>query len=146
MSKNALSQFLIMGLLFLTSCTTYLIPVESFKQQFENIDSTNLRQVEVTGPIGDFYFYLANPIDTIKCEDKNGIAYGLINSPSIEIRFTHGLKNKKTVFYFDRVYVHDNSVIGVQSRFISAIRNTIPLDSITKIEVQDGGKKFQYNN
>jgi hypothetical protein len=41
--------------------------------------------------------------------------------------------------------VNDDSVIGVQSRFVSAIRKTIPLDSITKIEVQDGRKKFQYS-
>ena len=145
MNKKAITQFFILVIFFSTSCTTYLIPIDSFKQQFNNIESTNLREVLVYGPIGDFYNYLANPIDTIRCEDKNGNVYGLKNSPSIEIRFTHGVKNKKTVFYFDRIFVNDDSVIGVQSRFVSAIRKTIPLDSITKIEVQDGRKKFQYS-
>jgi hypothetical protein len=128
----------------LVSCTTYLIPIESFKKQISGIDSTKLIPVTVKGPIGEKYNYLANPISEIYCVDKKGNSFMLKNSPSIEIRFTYGVQNKKAIYYFDRININNNSVIGVQSRFISAIRKTIALDSINKIEIQDGRKKFHY--
>lgn len=36
--------------------------------------------------------------------------------------------------------------MGVESRFIESIRSSIPIDRITKIEIQDGRKKFKYKN
>ena len=33
---------------------------------------------------------------------------------------------------------------GGRSRFIQEIRHAIPMDSIVKIQVQDGGKRFKY--
>jgi hypothetical protein len=134
------------ALILLSSCTSYLIPMTSFKEQFSGIDSTKLKLVNVIGPIRENYSYLANPIRIIKCEDKNGNPFELVNSPSIEIRFTHGDNNKRTVYYFDRVFVTDSCVIGVQSRFVSSIRKTIPLQTVTTIEVQDGKKNFHYNS
>ena len=131
--------------LLLTSCTTYYISLDSFKQQFAGIDSTKLKDVTVQGPgLFSRYYYKANPITTIKCVDKKNNPAQLTNSPSIEMRVTYGHKNKRTVFYFDRVYVSQHSLVGVQSRFMDFIRKSIPLDSITKIEVQDGHKKFSY--
>ena len=131
----------------LTSCTTYYIPLNSFKEQFTGIDSTKLRDVTVQGPgLLNRYYYKANPIQTIKCVDKENKPAQLTNSPSIEMRVTYGYKNKRAVFYFDRVYVNQHSLVGVQSRFMDFIRKEIPLDSITKIEVQDGHKKFSYIN
>jgi hypothetical protein len=112
-------------LIFITSCTTYLIPVDSFKKQFAGIDSTRLKLVNVIGPIGETYSYLANPLQIIKCVDKKGNPFELINSPSIEIWFTYGDKNNRTIYYFDRIYVNDSCVVGVQSRFISPIKKTI---------------------
>lgn len=134
----------ILVLACLTSCTTYLIPVESFKAQFAGIDSTKLQNVVVRGPLRETYRYLANPITVIKCEDSKGLNYALNNGPSIEIRFTHGKKNERTTFYFDRVCLNDSCVVGARSRFFPSMIETIPLNSITKIEVQDGRKKFQY--
>ena len=128
----------------ITSCTTYHIPINSFREQFTGIDSTKLIEVTVEGPIYEKYHYLANPITTIQCVDKKENLHQITNSPSLETRFTHGYKDKKIIFYFDRIYVDSNSVIGVESRFIESIRRTIPLDSITKIEIQDGHKKFKY--
>ena len=128
----------------ITSCTTYYIPVSSFKEQFAGVDSTKLIEVKVQGPYSERYHYLAAPIATIQCVDKKGNPHQLTNSPSLETRFTYGNKNKRTIFYFDRIYVSSNAVIGVQSRFIESIRQSIPLDSITKIEIQDGRKKFKY--
>jgi hypothetical protein len=120
--------------------------VDSFKQQFAGIDSTTLKQVKVQGPIGEFYTYLANPITVIQCKDKKGNYHELKNKPSIEIRFTHGINNRRSIFYFDRVILQDNTIIGIPSKFISSLKKTIQLDEVTKIEVQDGRKRFTYVN
>ena len=146
MNRKHLFSIIILGLFLITSCKTYLIPVESFKKQFAGIDSTKLKPVRVVGPIGEKYNYLANPLTTIECVDKKGNPFELINSPSVEIRFTYGENNKRTIYYFDRIYLNDSCVVGVQSRFISSIRKTIPLKSITKIEIQDGRKNFHYTD
>jgi hypothetical protein len=123
--------------------------VGSLKEQFAGIDSTNLKEVEIGG--GGILMvsgnrYLANPITTIKCTDKSGNPATLQNGPSIETRFTYGENNKRTVFYFDQIYVTDSTITGVKSRFIPSIRKTIPLNSVTKIEVQDGKKNYYYVN
>jgi hypothetical protein len=142
------NTFLKVGLMLiltfsLIACTTYLIPVDSLRAQFSGIDSTKLLNVVVRGPVGERYTYLANPIMTIKCIDKQNNPAGLNNSPSIEMRVTN-TDNKKTTFYFDRIFVNKTYLYGVQSRFISSITKTIPLKDITKIEVQDGKKNFKY--
>jgi hypothetical protein len=126
----------------ISSCKTYYIPKESLIQQFRGIDSSQFKEVLVKGPIGENYRYWANPITVIHCVDKKNNPAELINSPSIEMRVTH--RGKKTIFYFDRIYVGDSSVTGVESRFISSIRKTIPLSDISKIEVQDGRKNYHY--
>lgn len=134
-------------LLHFSSCKTYLISLESFKQQFHGIDSSSLKMVEMLGGGGIMVRqkYLANPITHIRCTDKKGNLYMLENAPNIEIRFTYLYKNrkKKTVFYFDRVYVTDKTVIGYRSRILG-LPKTIPLDSIIKIEVQNGRKNYYY--
>jgi hypothetical protein len=135
--------FLIIGFV-VSSCTTYYIPVSSLKEQFAGIDSTKLVEVMVEGPVYEKYHYLANPITAIHCVDKKGNPHQLVSKPSLETRFTYGYKNKRKIFYFDRIFVNAHSVLGVESRFIESIRTSIPLDSITKIEIQDGHKKFKY--
>lgn len=135
--------FLLILTFSLLACTTYLIPVDSLRAQFSEIDSTKLVNVVVRGPVGERYNYLANPISTINCVDKQNNPAGLNNSPSIEMRVTD-VNNKKTIFYFDRIFLNKIYLYGVQSRFISSITKTIPLKDITKIEVQDGKKNFKY--
>ena len=125
------------------SCKTYYIPVDSFKQQFAGMDTSKLREVNTRGPMGDKVKYKTFPIDIIKCVDKNGNLVELQNSPSLEIRFTD-TNNKKTIFYFDLISVDETYVKGVQSRFITSIKKTIPLNTIKTIEIQDGKKKFSY--
>lgn len=126
---------------------TYYIPVESFKQQFEGIDSSKLQFVSITMPQpGSFTTtsssYLANPIYTIICFDKDNNKTELISSPSIEMRITENSK-KRTIFYFDTVYIENSRVVGSRSRFLS-LKKAIPLENIKLIEVQDGGKRFSY--
>lgn len=135
----------ITGFIFLlSSCKTYYISVDSFKQQFAAVDTLKLKQVTTMGPGGDKVKYETNPIEIIKCVDSKGNAAELKNSPSIEIRFTYNNNNKRTVFYFDLISVNDSSITGIQSRFIPSIRKMISINSIKKIEVQDGKKKFRY--
>lgn len=146
MKRKELIWICFLGLLILNSCASYLIPLDSLKSQFAGIDSTKLVDVKVVGPYGERYNYLANPINTIWCENSSGASFKLLNSPSIEVRVTYKSenKNKRAVFYFDRLNINDNCLVGVQSRFISAIRKSIPLDDIIKIEIQDGKKNFRY--
>ncbi len=134
---------LALGLLsILSGCTTYYIPVESFKKQISDIDAAQLRMVKTRGPVGDIAEYPANPIDKIQCVDKDGNETELQNSPSIETRITTA-DGKKTIFYFDRIYVENDTLMGFRSRFIG-LPTRIPLSEITKVEVQDGQKNFQY--
>lgn len=134
--------FLFLLFLGLIGCKTYYIPVESFKEQFNGIDSTKLKVVNTRGPAGDIAQYPANPIDYIKCVDKDNNSFELKKSPSIEIRFTE-LNNKRTVYYFDRVFLQDTLIIGDMSRFIH-YRKGISINNVKQIEVQDGHKNFKY--
>lgn len=144
MIKTIFFSVIIVGLtIFLNSCKTYYIPLESFKQQFANIDTSKYKEVTTRGPIGDKVKYKTAPIDFIKCVDKNGNNMELKNSPSLEIRFTDN-NNQKTIFYFDLITVDQTYVSGVQSKFMTSIHKTIPLNNIKTIEIQDGKKKFSY--
>ncbi|GAA5020258.1 hypothetical protein GCM10011506_05190 [Marivirga lumbricoides] len=133
----------IIAAIFCSSCTTYLVTTDSLTTQLAQVDSAALTPVTVRGPLGEKYNYLANPIDIIKVTDKKGNEAELVNKPSIEIRLTE-TSGKKTIFYFDRIIIEDNKLYGVQSRFMSAMSKSIPLDQIAKIEIQDGKKNFNY--
>jgi hypothetical protein len=143
-NKRLIKNLLIfLAVCLFASCTNYFIPVDSFKTQFNGIDSTKLRLVHTRGPAGDVVDYLANPIDYIKCVDKNNNPFELKNSPSIEIRFTEH-NSKRTIYYFDRVYLQDDTlIIGERSRFIG-LRKAISINNVKMIEVQDGHKNFNY--
>lgn len=126
------------------SCTTFYLTTDSLRDQFSGIDSTELITVTVRGPLGERHNYLANPINSIICTDKNGQPAHLNNSPSIEMRVTT-MNGKRTIFYFDRILVTDSVMYGVQSRFLpSAFKKKIALKDVKKIEVQDGKKNFEY--
>ena len=144
MTNKLLISALFAGLIFFfSSCKTYYIPVDSFKQQFVGMDTSNMREVTTQGPAGDRVKYKTYPIDYIHAVDKAGKSVTIPNSPSIEIRFTD-TSNKKTIFYFDLIRFDGENITGRQSRFISAFKKTIPISSVKKIEVQDGKKNFSY--
>lgn len=139
MIKAGFSFLIFLGFI---SCKTYYIPVENFRAQFQGIDSTKLKIVNTLGPAGDIVEYPANPIEFIKCVDKDNNPFELKNSPSIEIRFTEN-SNKRTIYYFDRVFLQDSLIIGDMSRFIH-YRKAISINNVKLIEVQDGHKNFKY--
>jgi hypothetical protein len=133
------------ALIFISSCKTYYIPVDSFKQQFSGWRTARLKAVTTRGPVGEIVSYDTYPIDYIECVDKSGKPALLKNGPSLEIRFTD-IHNKKTIFYFDRMSVNDSTVSGARSRILSNITKTIPLNTVKLIEIQDGGKRYRYVN
>ena len=144
--KNVLEMrflVLIISAIVLSSCSTYIIPKSSLIEQLGSIDSTQLINRKVVGPISSQYEYPANPITTILCEDKNGNPQTLLNSPSIEIRVTE-MNNRKTIFYFDRIMILNDHLIGVRSRFAPFADKQIDLENIKLIEIQDGKKNFRY--
>ena len=143
MKKHAI--LILMSLLILlvfSGCKSYTIPLDSFKEQFKNINTENYRMVKTENPFGIVSEYKANPIDTIICFDKNNKKVLLRNSPSIEIKFTTK-DHKKRTFYFDSVFLNDTIVVGDMSRFIN-YKKGIPIDNIIKIEVQDSRKNYKY--
>lgn len=144
MTNTLLISALLLGLvLFFSSCKTYYIPVDSFKQQLSGFDSASMREVTTRGPVGDKATFKIYPIDVIHAVDKSGNPVSLANSPAIEIRITD-TANKKTIFYFDLIQFDGENIIGRQSRFISSIKKTIPIASVKTIEVQNGRKNFRY--
>ena len=126
----------------LASCKTYYIPVDSFKEQFASIDSTDLVLVRTRGPMGDIALYEANPFDFIQCLDKAGNAVELRNGPSIETRFTTS-GGKRTILYFDRIFLEEGIIYGYRSRFLG-YPTEIRFSDVTLIEVQNGKKNFKY--
>ena len=98
MIKIILFSLITIGIIiFLNSCKTYYIPIESFKRQFAGMDPSTYREVTTRGPMGDKVKYNTFPMNMIKCVDKEGNTVELQNSPSLEIRFTD-TNNKKTTF------------------------------------------------
>lgn len=125
---------------FLVGCTTYKIPVESFREQ---LGGAAMQPVIMEGPLGERISYEANTIRTIHCVDKDGQPAELTNGPSIEARFTTSDGRRRTL-YFDRLMLRNDTLIGSPSRFLENLVTTIPVASITKVEVQDGNKDFFY--
>lgn len=138
---------LLIALIAFFSCKNYTIPVNSFKKQIVDANAKNLKNRKVNNPLLGFnnnIKYYSNNVNGLYVFDKSGSEYYLSNSPSIEMRVT--LNNgKRRVFYFDTVFIENDMLKGSQSRFINKTRG-IHLDSIKKIELQDGGKKFKYQN
>lgn len=146
MKKTASKLIGISLLLLIISCKTYTIPTDSFREQMTTAKSENMKDVEISNPL--FYRnikYYSNNIDRLVVLDKNGNTMSLDNSPSIEMKVTHR-NGKKYILYFDTVILENDTLNGRRSRFAQGLTIEIPMDSIVKIEVQDGGKKFNYKN
>ncbi|MGY0406920.1 MAG: hypothetical protein ACWIPJ_00980 [Polaribacter sp.] len=111
-----------------------------------NAKARNMKDVEINNPLnfGNIK-YFSNNIDRLIVLDKNGNKIVLDNSPSIEIRVTQH-NGKKYILYFDTVILENDTLKGKRSRFAKGLRREIPMDSIVKIEVQNGRKKFNYQN
>lgn len=130
-------------LLKLLGMEIYTVPVISFKEQFGSMMTMQWKTVKVKTPNGSIISYDTFPIDEIKCFNRHEIPCNVKVKPSIEIRITH-LKNKKSIFYFDRIRVQDNKIIGQNLRTFKFKDEEISLETISKIEIQDGKKYYRY--
>ena len=136
------------GILFLNSCKSYYIPIDSFKQQFTITDSSQLKSVILGG--GALLYtekYLTKDIDSFDCIDKKGRHHSLRMSPKLEVAISYqkGKKARKAYFYLDRTYVGKDSVTGYRSRFFG-LPKSIPLQNLKQVKVQNGHKNFYYLN
>jgi signal peptidase I len=145
--KIKMKKIIFISLLIISySCSTYTIPTESFKTQFSNFDSIQKRERVINNPMTyGTIKYMTNNIMMINAIDKNNNPLTIRNSASLEMRVTkkNGTKN---VFYFDTVTLENDTLKGSQSRFLPKIRKEIPFNDIIKIEIQDGGKNYNYQN
>ena len=135
---------LITLLVLMVSCKTYTVPPENFKKQIVESNANNLNDVKVNNPISQFSTinYKANSLKYLNVYNKDGSLSFIQNSPSIEIRVT--LKNgKRKIFYLDTVTLENDTLKGEKSRILG-IKDKTPFSDIVKIEVQDGGKKYEY--
>ncbi|TAM99814.1 MAG: hypothetical protein EPN39_05800 [Chitinophagaceae bacterium] len=127
---------LLLPLLFLIfySCKTYYISPASFKEQITGTVPFHLKNEGTS--------YLATKMEAIQCRDKNGQDIMLQNTPSVEARFIE--KNgKKRTFYFNTVAFQNDTIFGGKSMLIPGLLSSIPFDSLSKIEIQKGGKQFR---
>jgi hypothetical protein len=124
-------------------CATYTIPIQSFSLQTEGIHHDGMKAVRIKTAIYGIHPSLSNQIEFITCEDNNHNQIQLKNSPSIETRFTKNNGNS-TILFFDSIFRSDSLVIGLRSRLISDSWDTISINDIQIIEIQDGKKNYTY--
>jgi len=134
---------LILVVVLCAGCTTYELSLNTLEKRFAEIDSSDLVLTRVKGPFGETYSYLRHPGKFIPLENKEGEVVEVKISPSLEMKVTHD-GGQKSYFYFDKVYVTDKYLIGDRSRFMDGFHKEIRIESIEKIEVQDGKKNFKY--
>lgn len=136
----------IVTLLLVFACTTYTIPTKSFREQMIKAKTGNTKDVEITNPLTNGTIkYSSNNIKRLTVVDQEGHTAYLNNSASLEMRVT--LRNgKKHILYFDTVILENDTLKGSRSRLVQGLTRKIPMDSIVKIEIQDGGKKYNYKN
>ena len=132
----------------LSSCTSYYLTTDALREQVGVYDSTQLKPAIISVRLGYSINvvripYLASPLDVIHCTDKAGNPVELKNGPRIEMRVTQK-SGKRSIFYFDQIFVTDSTFTGVQSRFFPSIRKTIKWKDIKLIEVQDSKKNVHY--
>lgn len=138
--------FILFFSLILISCKTYTISPDSFKEQLVNTTSESMTDSKINNPLlysfGSTIKYKTNNIEYIRVLDKNGKEIMLKNKPSLEMKVK--TKNRKSfIFYFDTVYLENDSLKGSGSRFIK-FDKAIPLSEISEIYIQDGKKNFRY--
>jgi hypothetical protein len=121
----------------------YTIPVDSFREQFGNMASMELKVVKVQSPRGMIQTYKTFPIKKVRCINDSSLPVTLNIKPSFEMRITDN-RGKRTIFYLDRICVENDIITGHQSRKLGFIQKTIALSDISKIEIQDGKKYYRY--
>lgn len=122
---------------------TYTIPLESFREQFGNMDQLEWKVVKVQTPRGTIRTYKTFPITEVQCLNDAGDTVILSMKPSLEMRITND-RGKRSIFYLDMIRIENDILTGGQSRQLGFIQKTIDLSTVRKIEIQDGKKAYKY--
>ena len=126
--------------LTLSSCSTYYLTNDSFKDQLQRIDPNKISDAYDfrLGLIGvalkggqNFY----NGIKTLKCKDKAGNDVLVNIKPQTGIRLTDN-SGRTLQLYFDSVFLRDSLVYGSKSHFITLPVTPMNINTLTKIEIQ----------
>jgi hypothetical protein len=128
-------------LLGLSACKLYYMTPASLQEQLQKIDPNKIEDsydlrlgllgAALKGGQKNFY----NGIEKVQVTDKKGNLYNRPVMPHTVIRLTD-LKGKKTILYFDSLFLKDSLLFGSKSHFISLAVKPIRVDSLTKIEFQ----------
>ena len=127
--------------MLLSSCKTYTVTSESFKEQFGYIDYGTSTSTSISGSI----HYNGSQIKKINVIDKNGEMQILDNSPALEMRITL-INGKRSHFYFDSMQLKNDTLTGHKARFFPKAVVKVPFMNVVKIEIQESGKKIKYIN
>lgn len=92
--------------------------------------------------VAGIYTFQVNTIDSIEVENEDGKKFRIKNGPALETRFTNK-DGSIRILFFDSIYRNDSLVIGFQARLAPAY-DTISIDQIKMIEIQDGKKRYSY--
>ncbi|MEO8733941.1 MAG: hypothetical protein ABI373_06395 [Flavobacteriales bacterium] len=134
------SSTLCLVVLMLAGCKTYYITPASLHEQ---LLSTTPARTEMISPFVFHVTYQAVQLSTIQCTDKAGTKMELPVAPNIEMRVTLNTGKRRTM-YFDRTELRGDTLIGHPSWIIPNMVYRIPFSAITKVEVQNGGKRLSY--
>ncbi|MEO7081024.1 MAG: hypothetical protein ABIY71_05820 [Flavobacteriales bacterium] len=139
MGKQHFTLPIALAILALAGCKSYYLTPESLQAQLQ---STAPAEVQALSPHGQVPTYQAAQLQTIRCTDKKGLPMELTVAPNIEMRITQASGKRRTM-YFDRTELRGDTLIGHPSYFIPTMTYEIPFSSITKVEVQNGGKRIR---
>lgn len=142
--KEMFWRLLLVGLFFCFLSNLYH-SVRELSPAVDEQPSPRFQKRDYAGTMGRPENRETSAIDSILVLDKSGRHDLLPASPAVEVRFTD-TANRKTVFYFDLLRLKNDTVFGGESRILSFLRKAIPLQSVRKIEIQNGRKNFRYVN
>jgi hypothetical protein len=134
-SKNVAGFFLIILLLFISSCTTYHISTQSLLNQLADTQKEKKLNMLFVFP---FFFpgvVTGNTLRQVKVLDKNEKECVIPVTNHTGVRITKKDGKRKT-FYFDTLIIRDSTITGKNDHFLGINIKPINLNNIEKIELQ----------
>ncbi len=125
----------------LCSCATYHLAPGDLVNQIRAAHQNELN-VTHSSPMIPSQRYNGNGVKELICYDKHEKKTSLRITPAIEMRITD-TNGHRHIFYFDTVNLEDSVLVGMNSRILSTKRR-LSIANMRKVEVQNGGKAYQY--
>lgn len=121
--------------MILSACSTYYLTPESLRTQISEAVPAEGTFIFTTGGLFLFNKMMNNGIRTLVVKDKNGQEKKLKVGQRTQIRI-HKKDGDYSTFYFDTLYLTNDSVVGERTHFFPSEIKPIPFSEITKIEMQ----------